>query len=280
MPLHQLFTMKFFLKLILAIASFALASQVINAQAEDRPTTYHVHDYFMVPAGGHADYLAMEKVWKKIHQANIKAGKYTNWELTEILMPGTGDGAYNYATRTSVTGEENLAALLTGKFYNSNPSDILTEEEMAIYKNTGALRSFVKQEVYTVSHLLPAADWDKVKVAVHNHFDFPEGGSRSAHVQAEKDIWDPVHAARIKDGKMLAWVVGAKVLPWGADEPFHDVTVDLYESLSGYLANSSPMPYFEKAYPGKDITGMMEKTNAAATLVKSEVRLILDTSRW
>jgi len=74
---------------------------------------------------------------------------------------------------------------------------------------------------------------------------------------------------KIKDGKMLAWVVGV-----------HDVTVDLYESLSGYLANSSPMPYFEKAYPGKDITGMMEKTNAAATLVKSEVRLILDTSRW
>ena len=272
--------MKFFLKFILFAAYFLLAGQFLSAQNAESPTTYHVHDYFMVPSGGHADYLAMEKVWKKIHQANIKAGKYVNWELTSILMPGNATGAYNYVTRTSVTGEKNLAALLSGEFYNANPSDMLTEDEMIIYKNTGKLRSFVKQEVYTVSHLLPAADWDKVKVAVHNHFDFPESGSRSAHVKAEKEVWDPVHAARIKDGKMLGWVVAAKILPWGANEPFHDVTVDLYESLESYLSNRSPMPYFEKAYPGKDITGMMEQTEAAATLVKSEVRLILDTSRW
>ncbi len=273
--------MKFFFKLTLVIAFFTFGSQAIQAQAEDQPTTYHVHDYFQVPSGGHADYLAMEKVWKKLHQANIKDGKYTNWELTRIMMPNTGAGGYNYVTRTSVRGEENLAKLLTGEFFiNTDPSGMLTKEEMAIYNNTGALRTFVKQDVYTVSHLLPASDWDAVKVAVHNHFDFPEGSSRSAHVQNEKDIWDPVHAARIKDGKLLAWVVGAKILPWGANEPFHDVTVDLYESLESYLANSSPMPYFEKAHPGKDQAKMMEQTAAAATLVKSEVRLILDTSNW
>ncbi|MFK8161432.1 MAG: hypothetical protein AB8H12_03130 [Lewinella sp.] len=272
--------MKFYFKLTLLVAFFTFCAQAAQAQAEDQPTTYHVHDYFMVPSGGHADYLAMEKVWKKLHQANIKDGKYTNWELTEVLMPNTGAGGYNYVTRTSVSGEDNLAALLTGEFFAGDPSEKLTKDEMAILNNTGKLRSFVKREVYTVSHLLPAADWDKVKVAVHNHFDFPESGGRSAHVKSEKDIWDPVHAARIKDGKMLGWVVAAKVLPWGADESFHDVTVDLYESLANYLANRSPMPYFEKAHPGKDMDEMMEQTNAAATLVKSEVRLILDTSRW
>lgn len=272
--------MKFFFKLSLFVAFCTFGSLAVQAQEADGPTTYHVHDYFMVPSGGHANYLAMEKVWKKVHQANIKAGKYVNWELTEILMPGNGAGAYNYVTRTSVRGEKNLAALLSGEFYNSNPGDILTEAEMAIYKNTGKFRSFVKQEVYTAPHVLPAADWDKIKVAVHNHFDFPESGGRRAHMKTEKDIWDPVHAARIKDGKMLGWVVAAKVLPWGANEPFHDVTVDLYESLASYLANRSPMPYFEKAHPGKDIGEMMDQSNTAATLVKSEVRLILDTSRW
>lgn len=272
--------MKFLLKLTLFVAFFAVGSLAVQAQEADKTTTYHVHDYFTVPPGGRADYLAMEKVWKKVHQANIKAGKYVNWELTGILMPSNGTGAYNYVTRTSVRGEKNLAALLSGDFYNANPADILTDDEMAIYKKTGTFRSFVKQEVYTAPHVLPAADWDKVKVAVHNHFDFPETGSRSTHMKTEKDIWGPVHAARIKDGKMLAWVVGAKVLPWGANEPFHDVTVDLYESLESYLTNSSPMPYFEKVHAGKDIDKMLDQTKAAATLVKSEVRLILDTSRW
>lgn len=272
--------MKFFFKLTFFIAFFTLTSQATQAQAEDQPTTYHVHDYFQVPSGGHANYLAMEKVWKKIHLANIKAGKYGNWELTEIMLPSTGAGAYNYATRTSVTGEENLAAFLSGEYFDINPSDILTEVEMVVFKNTRKLRTFVKREVYTVPHLLPAADWDKVKVAVHNHFDFPGSGGYRAHLKAEKDIWSPVHAARIKDGKMLGWVVGARVLPWGADEPFHGVTVDLYESLSSYLTNRNPMSYFEKAHPGKDIGEIMEQSKAASTLVKSEVRLILDTSNW
>jgi hypothetical protein len=268
------------IKFLLLFACLFFAKTGLTAQAAENITTYHVHDYFMVPSGGRANYLAMEKVWKKVHQANIKAGNYVNWELAGILMPDNGAGSYNYVTRTSVRGEKNLAALLSGEFYNTNPADILTEAEMAIYKNTGKFRSFVKQEVYTAPHILPAADWDKVKVAVHNHFDFPESGSRSAHVKAEKEIWDPVHAARIKDGKMLAWVVAAKILPWGANEPFHDVTVDLYESLESYLTNRSPMPYFEKAHPSKNLDEMMDQTNAASTLVKSEVRLILDTSRW
>ncbi|WP_020570717.1 hypothetical protein [Neolewinella persica] len=268
--------MKFFFKSILVISAFLLASQFLSAQETATPQNYHVHDYFAVPAGGAADYLAMEKVWKKIHQANIKSGKYTNWELSEILMPGTGVDAYNYVTRTSVRGEENLAALLTGEHFDIEPANILTKGEMEVFNNTGNLRTFVKREVYTVSHLLPAADWDKVKVAVHNHFDFPESGGRSAHVKAEKDIWDPVHAARIKAGKMLGWVVAAKMMPWGADEIFHDVTVDLYESLPGYLANRSPMPYFAKVHPDKDIDQLMAQTEAAATLVSSEVRLILE----
>lgn len=269
--------MKNCFKLLVLMACLVLTMQPLTAQeTTDTPVRYNVHDYFFVQPGNHADYQAVEKVWKKIHQANIKAGKYLFWELTEITIGGNTE--YNYATRIVVEGEEQLAALLSGKSFQDNPTSMLSAEDKAILNHTGDTRTWIKREVYTVSSILPAADWKEVNVAVHNYFGYPKGSNHSKHVEVEKDIWEPIHAARIKEGKLLAWVLADKVLPWGAAEPFHDVTVDLYKDLESCLKSSSPMPYFAKVHPGKDVAQLMEQTDAAATLLRSEVRLILDNT--
>lgn len=266
--------MKFFIKLILVISSFTFASQALHAQADDARQRYSVHDYFYVEPGDHADYRAVEKVWKKLHEANIKEGKYLFWELSEIAIGSNTN--YNYTTRIVVEGEEQLAALMSGKSFQSNATSILTATEKAVLNHTGDTRTWVKREVYTVSSILSPADFKEVKVAVHNHFGYPEGSNHRQHIKMEKDIWEPVHAARIKDGKMLGWVLADKVMPWGAGEPFHDVTVDLYKDLESFLSDQSPMPYFTQVHPGKDVAKLLEQTNAAATLLSSEVRLVLD----
>jgi len=271
--------MKFCFKLLLLVACFTFTAQALVAQ-EDTNTAvrYNVHDFFYVAPGDHADYQAVEKVWKKLHLANIEAGKYLFWELAEIAIASNTD--YNYVTRIVVEGEDQLAALLSGKAFEDNATSVLSETEKATLGLTGDSRTWVKREVYTVSSILPAADFDEVKVAVHNHFDYPKGSNHRTHVQVENDIWKPVHAARIKAGAMLGWVLADKTLPWGASEPYHDVTVDLYKDLASYLRQASPMDQFNKVHAGKDMDALMEQTSAAATLMSSEVRLILDTSRW
>lgn len=270
--------MKTLFKFFILAACLCLIANPTFGQEADEAQTYHVHDYLQVAPGNHADYLAVEKVWKKIHQANIKAGNYLYWELTEIVMPVGSSTEYNYVTRIAVRGEENLAALMTGEFFSGNLTENLTDAEKALFQRTGELRTYVKKEVYTVSHILPAEDFKDVKVSVMNHFDYPEGSGHQAHVQMEKDIWAPVHAARIKAGEMLGWVVANKIMPGGAGESFHDVTVDLYKDMPTYLANRSPMPQFNKVHADKSIDNLMAKTDAAASLVYTEVRHTLDAS--
>ncbi|MEO0731327.1 MAG: hypothetical protein AAFZ52_00715 [Bacteroidota bacterium] len=267
-------------KAFLLFACLTFATAVLSAQDGEQVQSYNVHDYLQVAPGNHADYLALEKAWKKIHQANIAAGHYQYWELNRIVMPTGSSTEYNYVTRIVVRGEEKLAALLTGTHFGSDMAKLLTTEEKALFARTGELRTYVKKEIYTVAHLLaPSEGFDDVTIAVHNTFTYPEGSNHATHLAMEKEIWDPVHAARMKDGALLGWVVANKMMPSGAGEPFHDVTVDLYKDLPTFLANRSPMDHFRQVHAGKDIDELMAQTIAAATLTHREVRQTLDTSR-
>lgn len=58
----------------------------INASAQDdQPNVYHVLDFMKVKSGMEADYVAIEKVWKKIHQAKVKAGRLGDWALLAAI---------------------------------------------------------------------------------------------------------------------------------------------------------------------------------------------------
>ncbi|MCB0583611.1 MAG: hypothetical protein KDD10_30300, partial [Phaeodactylibacter sp.] len=72
----------------------------------DAPQRYYAIDYMKVEPGKHDDYLKLEKAWKKIHEANIKAGKYSYWTLTSVLYPSGAEEAYNYVTRINFSGEK------------------------------------------------------------------------------------------------------------------------------------------------------------------------------
>ncbi len=263
----------------LLIVTLLFAATALSAQGDDAsPTRYSVSNYFHVAPGGHADYLAMEKAWKKIHLANIKADKYSFWTLNEIVLPSGTDAKYNYMTRTVVVGEEKLAALMDRSFFPEDLSTILTPEEIAIVNKTSDYRTHVKTEVATVSSIIPVKEGKQVGVLVCNYFDYPEGSNHRQHVATEDAIWKPVHAARAEAGEMLGWVLANKVMPWGAASEYHDYTVDVYEDMASFMKNRSPMPHFTKVHAGKDIDKLMEQTDAAATLLRTEVQVVLDNS--
>ena len=49
-------------------------------------------------AGGDDAYLAVEKLWRKIHEVRIKEGTMSNWGLLTRVFPGGSDHPYGYAT--------------------------------------------------------------------------------------------------------------------------------------------------------------------------------------
>lgn len=268
---------KTFINSLLLAVLFCFANNHLAAQ-DEQPQGYYAFDYMLVKPGKHDEYLKLEKAWKKIHQANIKAGKYNAWELTHVEYPCGDNEEYNYVTRTNFRGEKQLANYIGNWTMPADLESILTAEERALVERTSEIRTWVKSEVWAHADMAAGKDLDKEKIVVFNYFDFPETGSRTDHFRVEREIWKRVHEARIKDGKMIGWVMVGKVLPGGSAQPYFDATVDLYADWEQFLTSGSPITYFEKVHAGKDFDKMYAETEAACDLIRQEVRSVVDNS--
>lgn len=228
-----------------------------------------------VAPGMHGDYLKMEKAYKKMHAEAKKAGKMAGWALLEVISPAGTNTEYNYVARNTFSGEEQLANYMGGDFYDEKWESVLTKEEMALVERTEQIRSMVKVEVWSMVDGARAKDWETAKVAVFNYFDSPEGKTRTDHFNMEKEIWKPVHQARVDDGKMKGWVLLNLEFPFGASMPYNSATVDLYTDMKEYFTPWFE-DYFKKVHPGKNLDELEKRTMEAATLTKGEVRMLLD----
>ena len=259
--------------LLMAIAF----SPHLNAQEEEQGTYYHVLEYMKVAPGGEEDYLKLEAIWKKIHAANVKAGKYVGWELSSVIFPTVNSSEYNFVTRTVFRGAEQLGESMENWSMPDNISSLLTADELKTVNSTSDYRTMVKREVWTIVDMISSGDADETKIVVFNFFKSPEGKSRDDHFRVEENIWKPVHQSRIDAGEMRAWGIVNMELPWGSDYPYDSGSVDGFGSAKEFLASGETMfAHFGKAHPGKDADKLLAETNANTDLVKSEIRKILD----
>ncbi len=244
-------------------------------------TYYSVYSYIKVAPAMRDDYLKLEKAFKKIHAAKKKAGEMENWSLAAVMSPSGANCAYNYVARNGLRGNKQLAYYYEGNYMPKNWQSLLTPAEVALVNRTDEIRTIVKTEVWSAAGAEIFADgWEKTtKIAVWNYFSSPAGKTRADHIKMENDIWKPIHAARVKDGTMMGWVLLGLELPFGANQPYNMATIDLYTDMSQYLAPWFE-PYFKKIHPGQEIPELMKQTNAATTLVKGEVRMIIDRLDW
>ena len=267
--------MKTFIKILSLVFTIGFSIYSLQAQ-ENKPQSYYIMDYMKVEPGMHAEYLKLEKVWKKIHKANIDAGKYTNWTLARIEYPIGTNEEYNYMTRINISGEAQLGEYIDN-WEMPDLEKLLTKEERDLVDRSSKIRTFVKTEVWSLSARELAEDMDNADINVFNFFDFPEGTGAAAHTKVETELWQPVHKARINDGIMKGWVLVDMELPYGSAQTYHSATVDIYESTEQYLTAASPKPYFEKIHPNKTWEQVWDETRKVADLVRSELRSTIDS---
>lgn len=260
--------------LLLAILCCQAVS--ITAQtATPEPTRYHVLSYIKVAPGKHAEYLKLEQAWKKIHAAKKKAGRMEGWALLDVLSPSGASCEYNYVTRNTFQGNDQLADFFEGAYMPDNWQSLLTKEEIDLVNRTDEIRTLVKNEVWSAVDGTMAPDLSDAKISVFNYFDFPEGKTSADHIKMEQDIWKPIHDARVKDGTMKGWVLLQMQFPFGASMPYQDATVDLYKDMKQLMAPWFDS-YFAKVHPGKNVADLLKATGEAARLVKGELRLRID----
>ncbi len=252
-----------------------LLSANVVAQTQDTPTTYQVLSYMKVSPENVSEYLQLETAWKKIHAQRKSSGVLDGWELLRVASPYGANAEYNFVTRETYRGNAKLAAVFENSYMPENWMSLLNADEVALVERTSNIRTYVKREVWAEVAMIGDSDMSESKVRVINYFNHPEGKTRTDHFQMESELWVPIHTRRIEQGKMQAWVMAMLATPSGSMMPYQDFTVDVYDSMEDML-NTPYEELFKAVHPDLSMEEILERSEANADLVKSEIRMSID----
>lgn len=247
------------------------------AQDAEQPNTYLMIDYMKVKDGQFANYETLEGIWKKIHKARIEAGMSEGWYFFGVASPRGANTEYDYVTINRFSGEEQLAAVYESpSFIPEGAEKLLNEKERAMVQKTEEFRDIVKSEVWRAVDVAFAEDFLEAKVQVFNFFSIKEGHTSAEHQKMERDIWLPVHKARVDDGAMKGWASLTMMMPYGTEQAYQDATIDVYKDMKQFMSPQNVPDYFKKVHPGKDTDTMINKIFDVAEIMRGEVRMRLD----
>lgn len=99
-------------------------------------------------------------------------------------------------------------------------------------------------------------------------------GREDAYVRLERELWKPVHTARIRAGAMRSWSLYKVRFPHGAAVPYDYVTVNVFDSVAD--ADRDPLAWFPQVHPERTVPEVMRDTEAARELVRGELWYRLD----
>ncbi len=107
----------------------------------------------------------------------------------------------------------------------------------------------------------------KVKFVQANFMKVSEANS-GKYASMEREIFKPMHKARIEAGKMHDWVLLQRIMPYGSEWDNNFLTFDVFNEW-GDMAGG-PDNLFEKVHPGKDANALWNKMAKLRELRRSE----------
>lgn len=262
-------------KYLLFIACLCCCFSLKLQAQQERPITYAVVNYMKVLPENEGEYLTLERsVFRKLHKERIAKGQLFGWYLFQVLSPFGDEMKYNYVTVDMYLAEKGLQAHFES--WDIDFEKILTEEELNKTKETDQLRTILKREVFEYRDGVWKDDYRRpAKFTVINYMKLKPDLISSNYDEMENKFWKPIHAENIKSGHLASWALYYKQMPMGNNEAYDAATVDSYDNFNHTLINNYE-EVFSKVHPDKNATEILKKTNAARSLVKREVRLLVD----
>jgi hypothetical protein len=101
-------------------------------------------------------------------------------------------------------------------------------------------------------------------------------GKTSDYIAVERDVWKPVHQARIRDGKLKSWALWQKRFG-GTSDGYEFATVNSYGKLED--VDTDLQSYLARANPGTKLADVQRQTQATREISRSEVWRILDQAK-
>jgi len=243
--------------------------------AGDKPVYFSV-TYLKVLPGKDGKYQDLVKKYgHKLNQYFLKEGAILGWYLHEVIVPSGSAREYDYAAVNVSTNFPELlddTISIAGVIKKVFPG---TTNKMvdSIFAQYGQARTVVKREIYTgVSQLNMDAPTTKYVTLA---FMKPTPGKEADYVKMEKEVWLPIHKARMELGVIKDWGLYEKILPYDTRSDFNYVTTEFYDDLNS-VVNSKYIEAFSKAWPGQDANKIGQNAEDLRKMVRSEIWKVID----
>ena len=100
-------------------------------------------------------------------------------------------------------------------------------------------------------------------------------GKEDDWLKLERETWKPMHAIRVKNGGIQSWMATAQWMPGDeSDGPIY-ATVTAYRGFPDPLKTNWEA-LFKQAHPQADMAAVMGQTDAARSIVRSEIWQVLE----
>ncbi|WP_247236772.1 hypothetical protein [Telluribacter sp. SYSU D00476] len=263
-------------RLALSLFVGLLLIQVCNGQA---PSRSYSEVYFHKLKPGHTiqEAQAIEKEWKKLHQAQLDDNHITGWYMLSKVMSSNPDrGEYDYITIKTFGDmgilENSYPAKYNTKVYGSEA----TRKWEDLMKRTGAIQEHGKMEIwetldgifsekFTSPNLAPIwlIEMMKVKDARVNDY-----------LTVERNIKD-LHKERIAMNNIMGWNVAGLMYPAGSEKGYNFATLSYFPSTKE-MADQKYAEAFKKVHPDGDMQKLANQVYDSRDKVRQEVYYLLE----
>lgn len=256
---------------ILAIATFCLFfNNPLNAQNDDQALV--VVEYMKVKPGMWDKYIECEQAWKIIHQERVKAGYITNWELERVVFPSGTMAEYDFVVITHFKNWDAIDAEDGSTF--ATIMKAMPADKSEIANNAEDYRDLIKREIWRAADMVFSPDAKNPKYRVENFMSIPTDGW-GQWVEMETKFAKPFIEKSIEMGNRAGWLIGSMVLPRGDEFPYQVSSIDFYNSWEDM--NKSDRKAWEAVYGDMEDEEIGERINSSRRIVRSEVRVLVDS---
>lgn len=207
---------------------------LLGFTADAQEKLYLVFEFMKVDNEQEESYIETENLWQKLHEARLKNGDITGWDLW-ALRPGGEDQGFQYLT---VTLYNDAVQMLEGggfqeAFTVAFPN--ITDKEQKIMEATAktrdlAVRIYGEQISTTTGEFdMPIgsmAQMDMMKVDMNNY---------DLYEKAEDEVFKKLHQKSVDTDGKESWGLVRFMSPIGSDTYASHMTVSMFKDVKQML---------------------------------------------
>lgn len=261
----------FFVKAFLSIVFlFCITGNQLKAQSPPKPVYLSVLYVKVSPGMGTTYHEMLEAYTKKVNENHLKAGRIIGWYTHDVLMPTGSSAAYDM---TVVTVSNDLGFLIEDtigyRAWLKQTLPSVNEQTMETIMNSfAAARTIVKREIYSFLDGINTSTNPSKYVQVD--FMKTTSGKAAEYVKAEREMFKPIHADFVKQGKKDDWGLYSLDMPYSEAGEYDYLTANFF-SNTAQMSSGNYAETFKKIFPKLDINAVWNNMNGLRKIARSEI---------